>query len=241
MRSKKSNQRFNRTSGLTILEVLVVLVTLCLFVTVFLPLLARPKGRGRGAPVTSCGSQLKQLTLAQTVWANDNDATDTFAAYRSTNYGGFRELLLPRGLAQFYKSLSNEIINSRILTCPSDTRKYTEDFASLTTNNLSYFLNMDVRSDTRETGVTSNTGLPSEPNETEVLHGDRHIVFTPAIRQQPLLINSNLSAHWDRSKGHITVGNIAFADGRVMKATDRELSQWLRTSASQSPQRLLFP
>jgi prepilin-type processing-associated H-X9-DG protein len=190
--------------------------------------------------MADCQARLKQLTLAEIVWANDNEATNTFAAYRSTNYGGFRELLLPLGLAQFYRSLSNELINPRILTCPSDTRKPTEDFESLTTNNLSYFLNMDARSDTRETGV-SNTGLPSEPNETEVLHGDRHIVFTPATRQQPFMITSNLSMHWDRSKGHITVGNIAFADGSVRKAIDRELSEWLKTSASQSSQRLLFP
>jgi prepilin-type processing-associated H-X9-DG protein len=235
------NQRANRSSGLTILEVLVVVVTLCLFVLVFLPRLARPKGSGRGAPVTACGARLKQVTLAQSVWANDHEATNTFAAYRSTNHGGFRELLLTGGLSQFYRSLSNELVSPRVLTCPSDTRIPTEDFASLTTNNLSYFLNMDVRSDTRETGVVPNIGLRSEPNETEVLHGDRHIVFTPATRQQPILITSNLSAHWDRSKGHITIGNFAFADGSVRRATDRELSEWLRTSASQSPQRLLFP
>src|SRR5882672_893124 len=155
----------NRRSGLTAIEVLVVVVTL--FLLAFL-LLALPIRRASSkAPLTACGSQLKQIALAQIVWANDNEAANTFAAYRSTNYGGFRELLLPLGLAQFYRSLSNELVNPRILTCPSDTRKPTEDFESLTTNNLSYFLNMDARSDTRETGV-SNTGLPSEPNETEV-------------------------------------------------------------------------
>jgi prepilin-type processing-associated H-X9-DG protein len=239
MISMKLTQQANQPSGLTIIEVLLVLVILCLLVFLLLP--HRRINKRLIMAESECQAKLKMVTLAEIVWANDNEAANTFAAYRSTNYGGFRELLLPLGLAQFYRSLSNELINPRILTCPSDTHKPTEDFESLTTNNLSYFLNMDVRSDTRETGVFSNTGLPSEPNETEVLHGDRHIVFTSVTRQQPLLITSNLPAHWDRSKGHITVGNISFADGSVRRVTDRELSEWLKNSASQSPQRLLFP
>jgi len=239
MISMKLNQQANRPSGLTILEVLVVVVTLCLFALVFLPLLARP--RHRGSPVTACGSNLKQMALAEIVWANDhdatnkmtvaeivwaNDATNTFPAHRSTNYGGFRELLSPGSLPHFYRALSNELINPRLLTCPSDSRKPTEDFASLTSNQLSYFLNMDAR---------------SEAETSTAIHGDRHITFNPAARGQIVTLTTNLSLGWTRKAGHGSVGNISLADGSVMKATDRDLTELLLAPSRVSVQRLLFP
>lgn len=166
------------------------------------------------------------MTLAEIIWANDNEATNTFAAYRSTNYGGFRELLSPGSLPHFYRALSNELINPRILTCPSDSRKPTEDFASLTTNHLSYFLNMDAM---------------SEVEGSTAIHGDRHITFNPAARGQLVKLTTNLSLRWTRQLGHGTIGNIALADGSVQKATDRDLAESLLAPSRVSVQRLLFP
>ena len=169
------------------------------------------------------------MALAEVVWANDHDGTNTFLAQRSTNVGGFRELLSPTSLLDFYRALSNELINPRILTCPSDSRKSTEAFASLTTNHLSYFVNMDVRSE-----VESSTAI----------HGDRHITFNPAARGQVVTLTTNLSLRWTRNRypiGHGSVGNIALADGSVQKATDRDLTELLLAPSRISVHRLLFP
>jgi hypothetical protein len=221
----KPIRQINRRSGLTAIDVLIVVVTLCLFVSVLLPRLARP--RHSGAPLTACGSQLKQIALAQIVWANDNEATNTFAASRSTNYGGFRERLSPTTLAHYYRSLSNELISPQILTCPSDTRKPANDFESLTTNHLSYFVNMDVR---------------SEAESSTAIHGDRHITFNPAARGQIVTLTTNVSLGWAaRKASHGIIGNIALADGSVQKTTDRDLREYLLTPSRVSIQRLLFP
>jgi hypothetical protein len=227
MTAMKQIRQANRRSGLTIIEALIVMATLCL-----LGLLLLPSGRGcKGkAPVTACGSQLKQMALAQVVWAGDHEFTNAFLARISTNLGGFRELLSPGTLAQFYRTLSNELVNPRILACPSDKkRKPADNFASLTTNHLSYFLNMDAK--------------PGSENAENVLHGDRHVAFTPAMRGQLVTVTSNLSLGWMIAKnvGHGSIGNIALADGSVLKTTDRDLAVYLLSPSRASTHRLLFP
>ena len=164
------------------------------------------------------------MALAEIIWANDHNSTNTFLAQRSINEGGLRELLPSAGLVHFYRSLSNELVTPRILTCPSDTRKSTEDFASLTANHLSYFLNMDAK-----------------PNAEAVLHGDRHITFNPAVRGQVVTLTTNLSLSWTKKTGHGSVGNLAIADGSVAKATDRDLTEYLLVPSRQTAQQLLFP
>jgi hypothetical protein len=74
-----------------------------------------------------------------------------------------------------------------------------------------------------------------------VIHGDRHIAFTPPARNSPVFLTTNLSVAWDRAKGHKTVGNVSFTDGSVLKVNDHGLWESLLAPASQSPQRLLFP
>jgi len=220
----KPIRQIDRRSGLTAIDVLIVVVTLCLLVLFLLP-------RGgtnckSKAPLTACGSQLKQLALAEIVWANDHEPTNIFFAQRSTNAGGFRELLSPGSLPHFYRALSNELIDPRLLTCPSDSRKPTEVFASLTTNHLSYFVNMDAR---------------SEAESSIAIHGDRHITFNPAARGQVVTLTTNLSLGWTKKTGHGSVGNLAIADGSVAKATDRDLREYLLFPSRQTAHRLLFP
>lgn len=225
-RSMKLIRCENRQSGLHVLEVLAVLAGLFVLASLFLPSLAR----SRKAPLIACGSQLKQMALAQIVWAGDHEFTNAFLAQVSTNFGGFRELLSPGTLAQFYRTLSNELVNPRILACPSDKeREPADDFASLTTNHLSYFLNMDAR--------------PGVENAENVLHGDRHLAFTPVMRGQLVTATTNLSLGWTKAKnvGHGSIGNIALADGSFLTTTDRDLTEHLLRAPRTPTHRLLFP
>ena len=201
--------------------IVIVVATLCLLVSLLLPSLGKNAVK---APLTACGSQLKQLALAEIVWANDHEPTNIFLAQRSTNAGGFRELLSPVSLPHFYRALSNELVNPRILACPLDNRKPADNFAFLTTNHLSYFLNMDAR-----------------PNAATALHGDRHITFNPAARGQIVTLTTNLSLGWTRTKNHGSIGNIAFTDGSVTKLPDHDLTESLLAPTRVSVQRLLFP
>jgi prepilin-type N-terminal cleavage/methylation domain-containing protein/prepilin-type processing-associated H-X9-DG protein len=221
--SMRLHLKNRRRTGLTFVELLVVLAVISVLFALLYPTSRGCKEKG---PVTACVNNLKQVALSEIVWANDHEPTNVFFAQRSTNAGGFRELLLPGSLPHFYRALSNELVNPRILTCPSDSRKPTEDFASLTTNHLSYFVNMDVR---------------SEAEITTALHGDRHITFNPAARGQVVTLTTNLSLGWTRRVGHGNIGNIAFADGSVAKSTDRDLIESLMVPSRVSVQRVLFP
>jgi len=215
-------RRSNRQLGLTIIELLVVVATLGLLVSLLLP---RGTKCYKGmAPLTACVNNLKQVALSELVWAYDHDSTNIFLAQVSTNAGGFRELLSPGSLPHFFRALSNELVSPRILTCPSDGRKPGEDFASLTANHLSYFLNMDAR-----------------PNAEAVIHGDRHITFNPAAHGKLVTVTTNLSLGWTKKTGHESVGNLAIADGSVLKTTDRDLTEYLIAPSRQTVQRLLFP
>ena len=216
----KLTRQDNRQLGLNIIEVLIVVATLSLLVSLLLPSLAK-SGPSR---LTACASNLRQMALAEIVWANDRDLTNIFIAQLSTNAGGFQKLLSPGSLPHFYRALSNELVNPRILACPLDNRKPADNFASLTTNHLSYFLNMDAR-----------------PNTETALHGDRHITFNPAAHGQIVALTTNLSLGWTRTKNHGSIGNIAFADGSVAKATDRDLTESLLAPSRVSVHRLLFP
>ena len=169
----------------------------------------------------ACVNNLKQVMLGQMVWAND---------HRSTNLPagdvGFGRLLSSGDIASYYKTLSNELVSPKILACPSDSRKPAPDFQSLTTNHLSYFLNLDAMS-----GVDAST----------VVNGDRHITFTPAPHGPNVILTTNLSMQWTKKLGHGDMGNISFLDGSVQKTTSRYLATTLLSPSNTVPQRLLFP
>ena len=108
----------------------------------------------------ACVNNLKQVMLGQIVWANDHPSTNLPASDT-----GFGRLLSSGDIASYYKTLSNELLSPKILAGPADSRKPAGDFRSLTTNHLSYFLNLDATS-----GIDASTAI----------NGDRHITFTPA-------------------------------------------------------------
>jgi type II secretory pathway pseudopilin PulG len=208
----------NRPDGLTMIELLAVLACLFILVGLLLPRLGKS---GVKAPVTACISNLKQVALGQFIWANDHLSTNLPASD-----AGIDRLLSSSDIASYYKTLSNELLSPKILTCPSDSRKPVNDFRSLTTNHLSYFLNMDAMA-----GIDASTPV----------NGDRHITFTPAPNGQIVTLTTNLSMQWTKKLGHGVMGNISFIDGSVQKTINRDLAATLLPPSNTVPQRLLFP
>jgi len=84
----KLKRRANQQCGLTAIDVLIVVVTLCLL-AFFLFGSRRVSDRN---PMAACQANLKQLTLAELIWVNDHDSV-TFPAQSSTNAGGLSEFL----------------------------------------------------------------------------------------------------------------------------------------------------
>ena len=178
--------------------------------------------------VVACRNHLKQVALGQIVWENDYDSRG-LAEHLPTDVASVRRSLTPDGINSYYQALSNELTSPVILICPSDRRSPAPDFRSLTTNNISYFLNIDAMFD-----ISASTAL----------NGDRHITFTPAPHEQIVTLTTNLSLDWARNVGHSSpstrIGIIALVDGSVQRASRRDLDELMAPSRA-SNHRLLFP
>ncbi len=212
----------NRPDGLTMIELLVVLA--CLFLVVGL-LLPRAGGNRQKATVTICINHLRQVALGQMVWASDYDSLGS-AAHVPIDAAGILKSLTHDGISSYYRELSNSLGSPKILTCPSDNRKPAPDFQSLTTNHLSYFLNLDAMS-----GIDASTAF----------NGDRHITFTPAQHGPIVILTTNLTMQWTKKLGHRDLGNVALVDGSVQKTSNRDLTLILLPRSNTVPHRLLFP
>jgi len=204
------------------IELLCVIAALAILIGLLLP---KAGGNRQKATTTACLSHLKQVALGQIIWANEHSSGGPTTNLPAGD-AGFGKHLSSDGIASYYRALSNELVSPVILTCPSDNRRPAADFQSLTTNHLSYFLNMDVRS-VAETSTA--------------LNGDRHITFTPAPSGQTMTLTPNLSVQWTKKLGHRNLGNVALVDGSVQKTTSRDLTLILLPPSNILPQRLLFP
>ncbi len=205
-------------SGITLIELLVAIASLCILVVVLLPALGTTN---RKAPVTACANNLKQIALGQLLWVNDHPSTN----YPASD-ARYRRLLASGDIASYYKALSNELVSPKILSCPSDSRRPVDDFRSLTTNHLSYFLNLDaIRA--------------FDPSTA--LNGDRHLSFTPTRHGQTVTLNTNISMQWTKGLGHGVSGNISFLDGSVQRTINSDLATALLSASNTVPFRLLFP
>jgi len=210
-------------AGLAAFEVLVVLVTVGLLAGL---VVLYPRKRVTSAATWSaCQGHLKQVGLAQLVWASDHGPD-----------GGTNDLpaadpnivkrLGSEGIASYYNALSNELIEPRILKCPSDNRNYATNFSSLTASHVSYFLNLSAL---------------SSVDASKVMNGDRYITFTPEPSGQTVTITANLSMKWTKKLGHDGFGNVVSVDGSVQRTYSRELAKMFLPPSNSVPHRLLFP
>ena len=93
--------------GFTLIELLVVIAIIAILAAILFPVFARARAKAQQA---SCLSNVKQLQLAQLMYASDYDDTLPPYAYNSgTNWLGWQELILPY------------IKNTQIYVCPADS------------------------------------------------------------------------------------------------------------------------
>ena len=212
----------NRPDGLTMIELLVVLACLCLLIALLLPRVCKNLQK---TPMTACVNNLKQVMLGQIASADDYNSRG-LAENLPVDAAGARKSLTHGGIASYFQALSNLLGSPKTLTCPSDSRKPADDFRSLTTNHLSYFLNLDAMS-----GIDASTAF----------NGDRHITFAPVPHGPIVILTTNLSMQWAKKLGHRDRGNVALVDGSVQKTSNRDLAATLLPRSNTVPQRLLFP
>ncbi len=191
----------HRPGGFTLIELLCVIAIIGLLAAFLLPVLSQARAR---AQRIQCVSQLRQVGLAFQAFAQDHNGL--YPMQMPIVGGGSLELVqsAQRARGEFYtgyrhfQTLSNELVTSRVLTCPADVRSPAAQFRLLKNENVSYFVGANAES--------------ARPNS--LLAGDRNVTndFAPVASFRRLGPGNAL--RWTHEL-HRFKGNLLFSDGHV--------------------------
>lgn len=196
----------HRNHGLTLVEVVIILLCLTFLVVLILP--AVFQSHHTGAQRLGCVNNLKQIGLAHRVWAGDNN--NKYPMDVSVTNGGTRELIATGNVLSVYLCMSNELSTAKILHCPQDREhKWAVNFdAALSASNLSYFIGPDV----------------NESESQAIFSGDSNLQLAGTLLKPGLTtLTTSSDVTWDSTR-HLTEknhfwnsqhpqGNIGLADG----------------------------
>jgi hypothetical protein len=216
--------RSGREAG-AVIDTLIVIATIVLAV-VFLAMPLRSRRSSR-APRINCVSNLKQAALAARMWSNDH--CDLFPWKVPMSSNGVLEFATSGDVAAIFRSMSNELNTSKVLTCPADsTRKREPDFAKLRNKNISYFIGLDS----------------NEAKLQTILFGDRNILGGLIGSNRVMTVTSTNRMLWG-SDIHQNAGNVALSDGSAQQLSisglKRQFQFHIDTSGATNSPRFAFP
>src|SRR5438045_2548823 len=119
MRIVKSNTE----SGLTMVEVMVILVVVILLIGFFAPSFTSDRRKARQI---SCLNNLKQTGLSFRMWSEDHDHLYPMR-YRTNDFDG-PSLGNGQQMHHWFQVMSNELSTPKIVICPSDDKNYATNF-----------------------------------------------------------------------------------------------------------------
>jgi prepilin-type processing-associated H-X9-DG protein len=206
-----------RSSGVTLIEVLVILATIFVLLCIVLPN-GSPEGDYKKE---NCMHHLKALGQNYASWAQDHNGRFPFAV--STNEGGTMEFTRAEETFMHFQVLSFFYITPERLTCPSDNARTPAQRFPISNSNLSFFINL-------------NAGAPGSG---AILSGDRNITGGSNTSQGWITFGANNSVAWE-TNFHKKTGNILLADGSVTNITSRRLQEKIQGLGT-NQLRLLIP
>jgi prepilin-type N-terminal cleavage/methylation domain-containing protein len=188
-------------SAFTLIELLVVIAIIAILAALLLPALAAAKAKGHRI---ACINNLRQIGISSRLWADDNNYKFPWRI-RPEN-GGTQSI--PSAWVHLM-IMSNELANSKILVCPSDTRKpaanfsnNADGFGTLTNNALSYGIGMEAEEGMAGLHIAADRNLIGKPNG-----------YCGIALMQPVLVPHPELASWDetihKSKGNILLGDLS--------------------------------
>lgn len=210
----------NHASGLTLIEILVVIAILIIVAGLLIPAPTHDKVK---ASRIKCVSNLKQVGLAFRVWEGDNDNKYPMSVY--TNAAGGALYTNSVDLFRYFQVMSNELSNPQILICPMDKKRHaaTNFSTDFDGTHISYFV-----------GLEADETLPQS-----FLAGDSNITNGLPLNHGILKLTTNRPCDWNAER-HVYAGNIGLADGSVQQFS----SSALRTAIQHTglaTNRLLMP
>jgi hypothetical protein len=228
--------RGRELSGLTRIEVLVIVGVLLVLVVLSLPLLPSARDSGKYRRI-KCVNNLKNVSISFRIFAIDHG--QRFPWQLSREEGGTKEDADESSrIWRHFAVMSNELSTPKILFCPADEaglkRKEANAWSNSSSNppaakltyfesnrNLSYFV-----------GARADSSNP-----VGWLAGDRNITNPPPERLEyglariGILGTNTTTAGWDHHI-HRNAGNIVSDDGTVQQMTNLRLRETLRSAGS---------
>jgi len=138
------------------------------------------------------------LGTAYNIWVTDHNGLYPMSV--GTNMGGTLEFVATGEVFRHFQAMSDELGQvSRVLLCPTDTRRQAKEFGPGFSNaNISYFAGVDARADRPQM----------------FLAGDRNITNGMPLKNGFLLLTTISDAGWTHEL-HNGKGNVLLSDGSV--------------------------
>lgn len=216
--------RRSRCSGFTLIELLVVIAIISILASLLLPALAGAKAKGHRI---ACVSNLKQVVLGFTLWADENN--DRYPWMLDSNDGGTKGF----GSAWLhYLVLSNELVTPKVLHCPSD---HDRSVANIFGRGADGFSESHMQNQALSFGIG-----PEASMRLSSMHitGDRNIIGSSdnsncdiaGIRGVITIfgVNGNYTTSGWNGDIHKNRGNIGMVDGSVHQFNVRQLERHMK-------------
>lgn len=210
----------HRRSGLSLIDVIIVLATLAFMATFFL--IYYPRHRVSNRPVRIvCVNNLKQIQLAFRIYAGDN--RERFPMNISTNGETVVNEATP--VYQYFKLTQNELGTPKVVICPADTKRIVAaDFTNFSNSNISYFIGLDS----------------NEDRTNSMVAGDRNITNGFPPKGGILRLTAKQKASFTEEM-HNKQGDVVLGDGSVRQVTSAQLRSEIIRNTGFTTNRILLP
>ncbi|MBW8865181.1 MAG: prepilin-type N-terminal cleavage/methylation domain-containing protein [Verrucomicrobia bacterium] len=190
-------KRTAKESGLTLIEVLVVIAIIAILAAMLIPAIYTPPVH---APGILCMNNQRQIDIAQFMWADDHG--NEFPTQVSTTNNGSKELIGTGRASLEFQPLSGYLHDPKLLVCEADkTRHAAAAFTNLNDENISYFINADAT-------------ISNSPSHS-IFTGDRNLQADGRpVKPGLFLLTTNLEMNWTHEI-HPRYGILSFVDGHV--------------------------